>query len=428
MRIAMVSEHASPLAVLGSVDAGGQNVHVAALARSLAQRGHQVTVHTRRDAPDLPATVPLAPGVLVRHVDAGPAGHVPKDELLPWVPALADGLAASWRADPPDLVHSHFWMSGLAATAAVRALPAPVPVVHTYHALGVVKRRQQGPADTSPPDRVALEALLGREVDRVIATCSDEADELRALGVPAAGIAVVPCGVDHHLFTPAGPAEPRGARYRIGVVGRMVPRKGMGLAISALALLVEAGRDDVELVVVGGPCGPDDLVGDAEARRLMELAERSGVRDRVQFRGPVPQAGLPAVLRSFDAAICTPWYEPFGITALEAMACEVPVVAAAVGGLIDTVVDSVTGRHVPPRDPAAIAAALEQILGDPVGSAALGRAGRRRVRRLYSWDRVAAETDRVYADVVAARPTSKGQARGPRSAPESDPTQLSEVR
>ena len=402
MKISMVSEHASPLAVLGGVDAGGQNVHVAALARALADRGHRVTVHTRRDAPDLPPVVPLGPGVLVHHLDAGPAERIAKDELLPLVPAMAAELAQAWRAERPDVVHSHFWMSGLAAEQAVRLLPGPrVPVAHTFHALGVVKRRQQGAADTSPADRVELEAQLGREVDVVVATCTDEALELAALGVPGDAITIVPCGVDLAVFTPEGPADARGDRHRVGVVGRMVPRKGMGLAISALGLLADRGRDDVELLVVGGPGGPDDLVGDAEARRLMELARSCGVADRVSFRGQVPQAELPAVLRSLDVVVCAPWYEPFGITALEAMACEVPVVAAAVGGLIDTVVDRVTGLHVPPRDPAAIAAALEQILDHPEDAAALGRAGRRRVRTRYSWGRVAEETERVYVDVVA---------------------------
>jgi glycosyltransferase involved in cell wall biosynthesis len=181
-------------------------------------------------------------------------------------------------------------------------------------------------------------------------------------------------------------------------------------------VLAARGRNDIELVVVGGPGGPDDLVGDAEARRLMELATTSGVADRVRFRGQLAQAELPPVLRSLDAVICAPWYEPFGITALEAMACQVPVIAAAVGGLIDSVVDQVTGLHVPPRDPFAIAAAVDQIIDHPQESAVLGRAGRRRVRSLYTWDRVAGETARVYADVVQ------------RSAPESDQSQLSEVR
>jgi D-inositol-3-phosphate glycosyltransferase len=409
MRIAMVSEHASPLAVLGGVDAGGQNVHVAALARTLADQGHLVTVYTRRDDPALPVEVPLAPGVTVRHVDAGPAARIAKDELLPWVPALADGLAQAWRRDRPDLVHSHFWMSGLAATAAVRALTEPVPVVHTYHALGVVKRRQQGPADTSPATRVELETQLGQDVDVVLATCSDEAAELTAMGVPAGKIALAPCGVDHRVFSPSGPADPRGGRHRIGVIGRMVPRKGMGLAITALGMLAATGRDDLELVVVGGPGGPDDLVGDAEARRLMQLAESCAVRDRVDFRGQVPQAELPPVLRSLDVVVCAPWYEPFGITALEAMSCEVPVIAAAVGGLIDSVVDRATGLHVPPRDPAAIAHAIEQLVDHPEESAALGRAGRRRVRSLYSWDRVAAETARIYTDALQRSAAAAGR-------------------
>ncbi|HET6689411.1 MAG TPA: glycosyltransferase, partial [Miltoncostaeaceae bacterium] len=142
MRIDMVSEHASPLAVLGDVDAGGQNVHVAQLAAALARRGAEVVVHTRRDDPGLPERVPLTRGVTVRHVDAGPAEPVPKDALLPHMPRFAEVLREEWEPEPPDVVHSHFWMSGLAALDAAEGLP--VPVAHTFHALGVVKRRHQG--------------------------------------------------------------------------------------------------------------------------------------------------------------------------------------------------------------------------------------------------------------------------------------------
>ncbi|MGI8683242.1 MAG: glycosyltransferase, partial [Mycobacteriales bacterium] len=157
MRIAMVSEHASPLAVLGGVDTGGQNVHVAALAGALARLGHSVTVHTRRDDPDLPRRVQLRPGVTVDQVTAGPAREIPKDELLPYMAAFAADLRAQWESEleRPDVVHAHFWMSGLAALAAAR--PLHIPVVQTFHALGVVKRRQQGSKDTSPPQRLELE-------------------------------------------------------------------------------------------------------------------------------------------------------------------------------------------------------------------------------------------------------------------------------
>ncbi len=169
MRIAMVSEHASPLAVLGGVDAGGQNVHVAALAAAVAARGHEVVVHTRRESPRVPESVPLSPGVVVQHVPAGPPTEVPKDALLPYMDRFADVLREQWLWNRPDVVHAHFWMSGLAARRAAADLG--IPVVQTFHALGVVKRRHQGAMDTSPPERLALESDLARSVDAIIATC-----------------------------------------------------------------------------------------------------------------------------------------------------------------------------------------------------------------------------------------------------------------
>src|SRR3954447_24567515 len=176
----MVSEHASPLAVLGGVDAGGQNVHVAALATELGRGGDQVVVHTRRDDPTLPRRVPLARNVEVDHVDAGPPTDVPKDELLPYMGEFAADLREQWLADPPDVVHTHFWMSALAALEASAGLG--IPVVHTFHALGTVKRRHQGARDTSPPRRIELEREIARRVDRIVATCSDEVFELRRMG------------------------------------------------------------------------------------------------------------------------------------------------------------------------------------------------------------------------------------------------------
>ena len=158
MRIALVSEHANPLAAVGGVDAGGQNVHVAALAEGLASRGHDVTVYSRWDTAAAPVRVSAPGGYVVEHVPAGPPSDVPKDQLLQYVPAFADYLQERWREDPPDVVHAHFWMSGIASEKAARELG--VPVVQTFHALGTVKRRNQGPRDTSPPSRIALERKL----------------------------------------------------------------------------------------------------------------------------------------------------------------------------------------------------------------------------------------------------------------------------
>jgi glycosyltransferase involved in cell wall biosynthesis len=391
----MVSEHASPLAALGGADAGGQNVHVAALSAALARRSAEVVVHTRRDHPALPARVAVTPGVTVEHVDAGPPVPIPKDELLPHMDDLAARLRQSWRADPPDVVHAHFWMSGLAALAAGR--PLGLPVVQTFHALGVVKRRHQGARDTSPPSRLRDERFLAREADRIVATCSDEVFELVRMGADLRRITVVPCGVDLSLFRPDGPAEPRDpGRSRLLVVSRLVERKGIGDVITALAELPET-----ELVVAGGPPARR-LAEDPEARRLAALAERLGMAGRVRLRGQVELGDLPALYRSADLVVCVPWYEPFGIVPLEAMACGVPVVASAVGGLVDSVVDGVAGVHVPPRRPDLLTGVLAGLLADPARRAALGAAGARRARRRYGWDRIARGTLQVYAGLTAA--------------------------
>ncbi len=393
MKIAMVSEHASPLAVLGGVDAGGQNVHVAALATALGRRGDEVVVHTRRDDPDLPRRVALAPRVAVDHVDAGPPCEVPKDELVPYMAAFADDLRAQWSDDPPDVVHAHFWMSAIAALGAARELG--IPVVQTFHALGVVKRRHQGAKDTSPAHRVDTETSIARLSDRIVATCTDEVFELVRLGADRRRISVVPCGVDVARFTPDGPREPRRPdRHRLVAACRLVERKGIADVVAALAHLPHA-----ELHVAGGPDAAA-LDVDPEARRLRALAADLGVADRLVLRGRVGRDAMPALLRSADAVVCVPWYEPFGIVPLEAMACGVPVVASAVGGQIDSVVDGVTGVHVPPRAPAALGAALRELLDHPERRAALGAAGVARARGRFAHDRVAAATREVYAAVI----------------------------
>ncbi|MGW3071300.1 glycosyltransferase [Kitasatospora sp. NPDC001132] len=397
LHIALVSEHASPLAELGGVDAGGQNVHVAALADALADRGHRITVHTRRDSPTLPAHVRLRPGVTVHHVPAGPAHALPKDELLPHIPEFGDRLAEHWDSDPPDVVHSHFWMSGLAALRGAR--DRGVPVVHTYHALGTVKRRYQGSADTSPPHRIEAETAVGLSAAAVIATCRDEVRELLLMGLPPDRIRVAPCGVDPDRFGPARHRPPAGPP-RLLTVGRLVPRKGTDTAVAALTRL-----PGVHLLVAGGPPA-DRLPADPEARRLRALAVELGVADRLTLLGAVPRERMPRLLRDSDVVVCPARYEPFGIVPLEAMACGVPVVASAVGGHLDTVADRRTGRLVPPGSAEELAAAVAGLLAAPAVRAAYGAAGRRRVLANYTWRAVADRSEAVYLDVLAtARPT-----------------------
>jgi D-inositol-3-phosphate glycosyltransferase len=399
LKIDMISEHASPLATLGGADAGGQNVHVAALACALARQGHEIRIFTRRDDPDLAEAVLLAPGVTVEHVPAGPAQPVPKDELPANMPGFANWLSWRWTGDPPDVAHAHFWMSGLAAvTAAARC---GVPVVQTFHALGRVKRRYQAAADTSPPQRVSVESSVGQSADAIIATCTDEVRELGAYGVASDRTYVVPCGVDCTHFRPDGPAArlpgvPGAPEPRILTLGRLVPRKGVDTVIAALA-----GVPDARLLVAGGPPAPL-LAQDPEVRRLRGIADSAGVAGRVTFLGQVAHDDVPALLRTVDVVVLDPWYEPFGLVALEAMACGAPVVVSAVGGHLDTVPDGIVGLLVPPQDAAALAERLRQLLADPAMRAALGRAGVARARSRYSWDRIAADTLAVYAAVRPA--------------------------
>jgi type III pantothenate kinase len=397
VKITMVSEHASPLAALGEADAGGQNVHVAALARGLAQLGHDVAVYTRREDPDVPERVDLCPGAEVVHVPVGPGHPVPKDDLLPLMDAFADWMGRDWsRHGVPDVVHAHFWMSGLAALRAARA--HGIPVAQTFHALGTVKRRHQGAADTSPAERLALERRIASEVDVIVATCHDEVRELALMGVPAEQVRVVPCGVDTTHFTPVGRALTSRGR-RLLTVGRMVERKGFDTAVQALLDLPGA-----ELVIAGGPPA-ERLAADPEARRLGRLAQGLGVADRVTMLGQVAHSAMPEVYRSADVVLAVPWYEPFGITPLEAAACGRPLVGSAVGGLLDTVEDGATGILVPPRDPTALAAAARRLLDHPEMASRWGYAARVRAVAHYDWSTVAQQTEEVLLGLC--RPAAK---------------------
>ncbi|WP_214410070.1 glycosyltransferase [Sphaerisporangium fuscum] len=389
MKVAMVSEHANPLAAVGGVDAGGQNVHVAGLATALGALGHTVTVYTRRTGPEQPPALPLAPGVVVEHVPAGPAEPLPKDELPPHMPAFAAHLARRWRSEAPDVAHAHFWMSGTAALTAAAELG--IPVVQTFHALGSVKRRWQGAADTSPPNRVAVERDIGRRAAAIIASCTDEVTELSDMGVPVGRVVVVPCGVDLTLFRPDGPAMPhedRNGYARVLSIGRIVPRKGIDTIIEALRHVPGA-----QLVIAGGE------PGDGEPLRLR--ASACGVGARVRLIGSVARADVPALMRSAQVVVTVPWYEPFGMVPLEAMACGVPVVASAVGGHLDTVAGC--GVLVPPRRPRVLAKVLRDLLAHPGLRASLAAEGVRRARSRYGWAQVATQTESVYRSLIGGR-------------------------
>lgn len=407
MKIAMVSEDASPLMTHAGIHVGGQNVHVAELSAAMVRRGHDVTVYTRRDDPDVPERVTAPQGYAVVHVPAGPARQLPKDELLRHMGAFAQFLDSQWLAEPPDVAHAHFWTSGIATQLAARA--HAVPTVQTFRALGVVKRRHEGAQDSGLNARIKLEKLVATHATWVAATCTDELFELARIGRSRARTSVVPCGVDLDRFSTVGPVSERSERRRIVAVGRLLPRKGFDTMIEALPHI-----PDAEYLIIGGP-DAKCMQHDPELRRLGALAAELGVADRVKFLGAISHADMPAMLRSADVVTCTPWYDSFGLVPLEAMACGVPVVSSAVGGMLDTVVQDVTGRLVTPRRPRECAEAVMAILRDSFRRRSFGLAGRDRACARYSWDRISADTLRIYDRLVTARarhtplPTDLGQ-------------------
>jgi len=411
LRIALISEHASPLATLGGVDAGGQNIYVAHVARALARAGHHVDVLTRRDDIVLPSVVDVRPGMRVLHLDAGPPRFVPKEELLPHMGAFTRAARTLFRASVPyDVAHANFFMSGLVALRLQEEFG--VPMVMTFHALGLVRREHQGAADAFPAARIDIERRIVRRADSLIAECpQDKADLMRLYGASAGRIATVPCGVDFNEFSPGDKAAARRAlgladdEFVVLQLGRLVPRKGIDNVIRGVALL--DGKSKPRLVIVGGDSSIPDARATPEIGRLQRIAAECGIADRVLFTGHRQRERLRECYVAADVFVTTPWYEPFGITPLEAMACATPVIGSRVGGIKHSVLDGVTGFLVPPQDPAALAAKLAQLQANPLLGQAFGRAGVRRMRSHFTWDRIAAELAAIYAALREPLPIAR---------------------
>jgi D-inositol-3-phosphate glycosyltransferase len=407
-RIALISEHASPLAALGGADSGGQNVYVGQIARGLAAGGFTVDVFTRRDRPDLPEIVECEHGVRVIHVPAGPPEPLPKESLLPHMEAFTRWMLAFCRRHGRyDLVHANFWMSGLVAAEIKQALGTPFVI--TFHALGRVRRRHQGDADGFPDERFAIEDRIVAEADRIIAECpQDEEDLLCLYSADPARMAMAPCGFDPTELAPVGKEA---ARLTLGLppqewlilqLGRMVPRKGVDTAVQALARLRAVHGVRARLLIAGGESDDPDPEATPEIGRLRRIAEAEGVAESVTFAGRVGRARLKYYYSAADVFVTTPWYEPFGITPLEAMACGTPVIGANVGGIKYTVRDGETGYLVPPRDPGALAERLAHLHDHPALLAAMrGRAARHATEH-FTWERVVARIAGIYDDVLHA--------------------------
>ncbi len=428
-RIALVSEHASPLASLGGVDSGGQNVYVGQVARHLAMRGWQVDVLTRRDDERLPEVVPILGGARVVHVAAGPPERLPKERLLPFMPAFADGVLDFCRREGRgyDLLHANFFMSGLVSAEVKRAFGTPFVI--TFHALGRVRRAYQGTADAFPDERFEIEDRIAAEADRIVAECpQDEDDLVRLYHAEPHKVRVVPCGFDPGELWPVPKVV---ARRRLGIplddrvvlqLGRMVPRKGVEDVIRGFGRLTREHGIAARLLIVGGETDAPDPVATPEIGRLAEVARDEGVSQRVTFTGSRGRHELRDYYSAADVFVTMPWYEPFGITPVEAMACGTPVVGSAAGGVKYSVADGETGYLVPPRDADALADALARLFSDEPLRDLFGRQGLRRAHALFTWSGVAGKLTAIYDEVLAERGRAAGQTRQPAADPTTNET------
>jgi D-inositol-3-phosphate glycosyltransferase len=399
-RIAVISLHTSPLDQPGTGDSGGMNVYIRAVTERLAGRGVAVDVFTRCAGRGVPEVERLGPLTRVIQIPAGPCAPVDKDRLPVVTASFADRIIESAGRVPYDLVHAHYWLSGGPAMAVKEHWG--VPLVASFHTLGEVKH-QAGPAE--PPERLAGERVTIAAADRVLAPTSAEAEHLvRLYGASPERIRVIPPGVDAEVFFPRPKDR---ARARLGLAGRRVvlflgrlqPVKGPDLAIRAVAQAIRRDRragSDVVLAVLGGPSGAD---GRGYVDRLRQLTSEEGIADRVLFLDPRPHHELPWVYSAAEVLLMPSRSESFGLAALEAQACGVPVVASAVGGLRFVVADGSSGLLAPRGDAPALADRLLAVLGDQDLRARLSTGARRQAGR-FSWEDTAEGVLATYRELL----------------------------
>ncbi len=394
--VAMLSVHTSPLDTPGRTkDAGGMNVYMRQLAQELAQKQSNVDIFTRWTHEHTPQIVPLSQHVRVIHIKAGPVAPLHKNDLYQYIPAFVRNIEEFRRRESLsyDLIHSHYWLSGVAAMPLAHAWD--VPHVTMFHTLGRLKQIAH-PNEQELPLRLEMEQRLIQHVDRIVAATSEErAQIIRYCGATASQVVVIPCGVDLKLFVPH---ERKFARDYLGLkqhrpvllfTGRLDPFKGPDVLLRAAAMMEE----DAQVVIVGGK-----LTGDKELQQLQTLAKDLKIGSRVKFLGARPQEELPIIYSAADVTVMPSYHESFGLAAVESLACGTPVIATRAGGLTTVVRHGETGFLVP-RCPGFFAERLDTLLRNSALRTKMSVAARNSVLQ-FSWKKVANEVYETYESLM----------------------------
>ena len=400
LRVAILSVHTCPLAAPGGKETGGMNVYVRETARELGRMGARVDVFTRSQNPGIPRIVDMGQGARVIHLPAGPEAPMPREAVHGHLDELVDGVERFRLAEGLhyDLIHAHYWLSGVAGLALRARWNAPL--VQMFHTLGRLKNTvAQSPTEVEPELRIDEESRIVREADRIVAAnVVERAHLVWYYGARAERVHVIPCGVDTELFQPMDRAAAKGL-LALGpeplliYVGRLQPIKGLETLVHALPRVPAA-----KLLIIGGD---QDEPENGHGVHLRECVRTLGLEGRVRFLGPQPQQRLRLFYAAADATVMPSYYESFGMVALEAMACGSPVVASRVGGLTTTIQDGVTGHLVPEGDPIALAQCLTGLLADDEGRARLGREATRWAAE-HRWPCVAEKVCELYSTLRPA--------------------------
>lgn len=407
--IALISVHGDPSAEIGKEEAGGQNVYVRKVGEALARQGWQVDMFTRLADAHQPNIIQHSDRCRTVRIAAGPQQFVPRDELFEYLPTFVQGFLKFQRQSGYhyQLLHTNYWLSSWVGMQLKKTLG--LPQVHTYHSLGAVKYQSMSTVPLIASTRLDIEKTVLETAERIVATSPQERDHMRSLVSPKGRIDIIPCGTDIHHF---GSVSREEARQKLGIaadekvviyVGRFDQRKGIETLVRALgrSQLKDSGK---LRLIIGGGSRPGQSDG-IERERIEGIVSEVGIGALTEFPGRLSPAVLPTYYAAADVCVVPSHYEPFGLVAIEAMSCRIPVIASDVGGLQFTVRSHETGLLVPPKDEAAFADAIDRVLLNAEWQQQLGLAARKHVEEKFSWDGVASQLVNLYLQLIDASQT-----------------------
>ncbi|EKQ68203.1 glycosyltransferase [Leptolyngbyaceae cyanobacterium JSC-12] len=402
--IALISVHGDPSAEIGKEEAGGQNVYVRQVGEALSKQGWQVDMFTRQADSEQPVVVQHNDRCRTIRITAGPQKFIPRDELFEYLPAFVQGFLKFQRQSGVQyqVVHTNYWLSSWVGMQLKKV--QPISQVHTYHSLGAVKYQAISTVPLIASTRLDVEKTVLETAERIVATSPQEKEHMRSLVSTKGNIDVIPCGTDIHHF---GSVSRDAARQTLSIapdekvvlyVGRFDPRKGIETLVRAIARSKLLGNGKLRLIIGGGsrPGQSDGL----ERERIEGIVAELGLAEITEFPGRLSPMVLPTYFAAADVCVVPSHYEPFGLVAIEAMACRTPVIASNVGGLQFTVRSEETGLLVPAKDDAAFANAIDRILLNPEWQQELGQAARKHVEEKFSWDGIAAQLGQLYLQLM----------------------------